>query len=143
VQAEFQEGCSLNHLRINNLDDVLEPVELGQIGLPRLEIWGMRMKIGGMMRSARGWDKLSQAFACLVATNRVLIAHDRISILRGVSGHPEEEAWPPTRRFHDRSAECRDSSCGQCMGSCGDVIHVFHAVASSNSSRFSNDLMTD
>jgi hypothetical protein len=28
----------------------------------------MRMKIEGMMRAARGWDKLSQAFACLVET---------------------------------------------------------------------------
>jgi len=68
VQAECQESSSFNRLKINKLDYVLELVRLGQIGLPRLEIGCMRMKIGGMMRSARGWDKLSQSFACLVET---------------------------------------------------------------------------
>jgi hypothetical protein len=68
VQVECQEGRSFNHLKINNLRYVLDLVRLGQIGLPRLGIWRTRMKIGEMMRSARGRDKLSQPFAWWVET---------------------------------------------------------------------------
>jgi hypothetical protein len=88
VQVECQELGSFNRLTINDLDYILGLAQLGQIGLPRLGIWRTCMKIGGMTRSARGRDKLSQPFACLVATNRVLIAHDRaLSILPVVLLH--------------------------------------------------------
>jgi hypothetical protein len=80
VQVECQGQHSFNRLKINNLDYVLELRRRGQIGLTRLGIWRMRMKIGGMTRSARGRDKLSQALACLIET-RVPIAYGRALLI--------------------------------------------------------------
>jgi hypothetical protein len=80
VQVECQGQHPFNRLKINNLDYILELVRLGQIGLARLGIWRMRMKIGGMTRSARGRDKLSQALACRIET-RVPIAYDRALLI--------------------------------------------------------------
>jgi len=54
VQVECQDSSSLNRLKINALECVLGMIRLGQIGLPRLEIWRMRLKIGGMARSPAG-----------------------------------------------------------------------------------------
>ena len=68
VQVECQGQNSFNRLKINNLDYILELVRLGQIGLTRLGIWRMRLKIrrDDAFRPRR--DKLSQALACLVET---------------------------------------------------------------------------
>jgi hypothetical protein len=80
VQVECQGQHSFNRLKINKLDYSLELVRLGQIGLKGLEIWRMRMKIGGMTRSARGRDKLSEALARLIEI-RVPIAYDRALLI--------------------------------------------------------------
>jgi hypothetical protein len=68
VQVECQGQHSFNRLKINNLDYILGLVRLGQIGLTRLGIWRMRLKIrrDDAFRPRR--DKLSQALACLVET---------------------------------------------------------------------------
>ena len=81
MQFECQGQHSFNRLKINNLDYILELVRLGQIGLTRLGIWRMRMKIrrDDAFRPREG--QVVPSLGLSGRDNRVPIAYDRALLI--------------------------------------------------------------
>ncbi len=79
-----------------------------RLASPSLGIWGMRMKIEGMMRSARGKDKLSQYFVLRVET--VELRRNRPAAWR------DANVQPVGTKLRDRSSQHADDESRRQLG---------------------------